>query len=144
MQTIEDVQKSGIAVVTGGLLNRLTRNQALITDLEKILSGTAREGLIGTLKGIAQREDARPWLGSISIPVLVISGKEDAIIPREKAIEVVTACSTAWWVELPELWTHADDGESRSHRAGHSQPGDHINREDGGNELITVAKLNQG
>jgi 3-oxoadipate enol-lactonase len=102
MQSIAEIQKSGTGVVTESMLTRLTRNKALYPELKRIFSSATREGLIGTLQGIAKREDARPWLGSITIPVLVISGGEDAIIPREKAAEVVNRCRSAWWMELPD------------------------------------------
>jgi pimeloyl-ACP methyl ester carboxylesterase len=43
------------------------------------------EGVVGDLKGMIDRPDARPLLPEIQIPVLIVVGKDDQIIPIEEA-----------------------------------------------------------
>lgn len=101
MESIEAIKLSGPAVVTEGMLSRLTRQEDILTELAGIISAATARGLIGTLSGIAKREDALERLRRIKIPLLVISGAEDLIIPRERSEEIVRSSSNVWWVEIP-------------------------------------------
>ena len=49
-----------------------------------MLSSTI-EGVVGDLKGMMDRPDARPLLPAIHIPVLILVGRDDQIIPLEEA-----------------------------------------------------------
>lgn len=101
LETVEEVKRYGPKVVTESMIERLTANASLYPGLRAILSGASVEGLTGTLLGIAGREDARGWLGNITVPTLILSGARDAIIPRERAFEMAAGIPNAWWVEIP-------------------------------------------
>ncbi len=101
MESIEEIKISGPAIVTEGMLARLTRKEDILSELAGILSAATARGLIGTLSGIANREDALEWLRSIKTPLMVISGADDLIIPRERSEEIVRSSANAWWVEIP-------------------------------------------
>ena len=101
MESIEEIKLSGPAAVTEGMLARLTRKEDILPELAGILSAATTRGLIGTLAGIAKREDALERLRSIKTPLMVISGTEDLIIPRERSAEIVRSSPNAWWVEIP-------------------------------------------
>jgi 3-oxoadipate enol-lactonase len=102
METIQEIKKKGTGVVSASMINRLTQERKLDRELERIIVGTTAQGLIGTLQGIAKREDATPWLASITVPTLILSGKMDVIVPREKAQEMADLIPHAWWIENPQ------------------------------------------
>ena len=102
METIQEVKKKGAGVVSTSMINRLTPDRKLDAELGRIMEGATTQGLIGTLHGIAKREDATPWLASTQVPTMILSGKMDAIIPREKAQEMADLIPLSWWIEIPE------------------------------------------
>jgi 3-oxoadipate enol-lactonase len=102
MVTIQEIKKKGTGVVSNRMINRLTQERKLDKELERIIAGTTAQGLIGTLQGIAKREDATPWLASITVPTLILSGKMDAVVPREKALEMANLIPHSWWIENPQ------------------------------------------
>ena len=101
MESIEEIKLSGPAAVTEVMLTRLTRKEDILPELAGILSAATARGLIGTLSAIAKRENALAWLRGIKTPLMVVSGAEDLIIPRERAAEIVRSSPSAWWVEIP-------------------------------------------
>ena len=102
METIQEIKKKGAGVVTASMINRLTQDRKLDAKLEGIITAATVQGLIGTLQGIAKREDATPWLASITVPSLILSGKMDLIVPREKAQEMANHFPHSWWIENPQ------------------------------------------
>jgi len=102
METIQEIKKKGTGEVTKRMTNRLTQERKLYKELYRIIAGTTAQGLIGSLQGIAKRQDATPWLASIMAPTLILSGKMDAIVPREKALEMANLIPHSWWIENPK------------------------------------------
>lgn len=102
METIQEIQKKGTGVVSASMINRLTQDRKLDAPLKSIMDYATTQGLIGTLQGIAKREDATAWLASVAVPTLILSGKMDVIVPREKAQEMADLIPHAWWIEIPQ------------------------------------------
>jgi pimeloyl-ACP methyl ester carboxylesterase len=46
---------------------------------------TSLEGMVGALMGMKLRPDSTPFLGEIDVPVLIIHGADDQIIPHSEA-----------------------------------------------------------
>ena len=88
LQTAEGVMKVGTTKVVNGMLTRLTNRTELYPQLKKIMDGITPQGIAGTLRGIADRKNATPWLPQIKVPVFVIAGKEDQLVPLEESIEI--------------------------------------------------------
>lgn len=63
------------------------RFTAEINLLRSMCSGTTEEGIIAALQGMKVREDHRPLLKELPIPIMFISGKNDEKIPPEKIKE---------------------------------------------------------
>lgn len=102
METVEQVKKNGTSVVTDAMISKLTSKVELYPQLERIMAGASVDGLVGSLLGMAGREDARAWITQITVPTLIASGGKDAINPRERPEEMATLIPKSWWVELPE------------------------------------------
>lgn len=84
----EQVLKSGVEVVVDPMLVKLTSKTSLHIQLRQIMMQTSPIGISGTLRGIAEREDATPWLLKVKVPSLVIAGDIDKIIPLEESREL--------------------------------------------------------
>ena len=88
LQTAEEVMKAGTTRVVDSMLKKLTKKTGLYPELREIMEGISPQGVAGILRGIADRANATPWLSQIKVPVLVIAGSEDQIVPVEESIEM--------------------------------------------------------
>lgn len=100
--TAEEVGRKGVRQVAKSMLPKLTPRKELAADLMEIMLKTPKKGVIGTLKGMAERPDALEWLAEIEVPAVVIAGEQDAIIPLERARTMTQMLRRGWLVEIPE------------------------------------------
>ena len=66
--TAEEVGRKGVRQVAKSMLPKLTPRKELTADLMEIMLKTPKKGVIGTLKGMAERPDALEWLAEIEVP----------------------------------------------------------------------------
>jgi pimeloyl-ACP methyl ester carboxylesterase len=88
LRTAEDMVKEGTTKVVNNMLTKLTKKTVLYPQVKEIMDGITPQGIAGILRGIADRENATPWLPQITVPVVVIAGKEDQLVPVEESIEM--------------------------------------------------------
>jgi 3-oxoadipate enol-lactonase len=74
----------------------LVRSRAL-----RMMAGQSSDGLIGALGALRDRPDSRALLPGISVPVLVIVGREDVLTPPADARAMAGAIPGARVVEVP-------------------------------------------
>jgi pimeloyl-ACP methyl ester carboxylesterase len=55
---------------------------------------------IGALRAMAERMDSTPLLSSLRVPLVIIHGDSDALIPVDRAREIKTALPAAHLVEI--------------------------------------------
>lgn len=67
-------------------------------DAVQIMRLTPEEGLIGSLHAMATRPDSTDTLKTINVPALVLAGKEDQIIPAERAAQMAALLPDEEWV----------------------------------------------
>lgn len=93
-KSIQLLQEKGIRPIATGMASKLLSAQSLAAQPhleEKLINLMMHNSLIavqGDLQGMKVRMDSTPWLESIQVPVLIIHGAEDAIVPMEKAIQM--------------------------------------------------------
>ncbi|HEY3676084.1 MAG TPA: alpha/beta hydrolase [Candidatus Tumulicola sp.] len=68
-----------------------TQNPALVERLREMLSQTQPPGAAEMLRGMAERVSSEDIAGDLAMPVLVIGGSLDALIPAEKTREAAAA-----------------------------------------------------
>jgi 3-oxoadipate enol-lactonase len=91
MMTIEGIEKYGIEYYANKSLENLFASESFVTNKEKIavvkamIMGTSVQSLSRTLFALARRKETCANLHRISIPVLILVGKEDKITPPEAA-----------------------------------------------------------
>ncbi len=84
-------QEKGPAAIAEAMLPKMLAphthqaNPSLAERVRHMMAGTSVEGLVGDLQGMAARPDASALLDQINVPVLVIHGLEDQLIPPSEA-----------------------------------------------------------
>lgn len=102
-QTADEVLEIGTSKVINTMLLKLTKKTDLYPQIKEIMEGITPQGIAGILRGIADRENAFPWLEKIKVPVVVIAGKEDQLIPVKESTEMAKKLPNA----ILELIDHA-------------------------------------
>ncbi len=93
LNTVENVLKAGdkgARVVVDSMLPKMfakdsTPEPEIVEEVTKIMLGTDVSGIVGALKGMAARPDSTPILPDMKIPVLLLSGDKDQLIPATKS-----------------------------------------------------------
>lgn len=84
-----------------GATTRL-RGPELVKQIQKVMSSTSPIGIVGMLRGLAVRPDRKADLTRITLPTLVITGAEEAMIPVEESRAMASALPNAELVVVPE------------------------------------------
>lgn len=99
--TAGKVRKRGIQQAINGMASKLTKDELLQKQLDELMGKIKAETASASLRAMAERPDATPWLPGIKVPALVIAGGEDQIIPKAKADTLVKLLGKSWMVEIP-------------------------------------------
>lgn len=99
---IEEVKRRGIKAITESMPSKLTPRPALAEALKLLISKTNPATICSSLKAMAERSDALPWLPDMDIPAVVIVGGADPIIPLERAQTLAQLMPRAWLVVAPD------------------------------------------
>jgi len=86
----EKVAAAGSQAVASAMLPKLfapslAATDPLIEQVRQTILNTPCDGIIGSLNGMALRHNAEGMLSTIDVPVLILTGDKDQIIPRAKA-----------------------------------------------------------
>jgi pimeloyl-ACP methyl ester carboxylesterase len=86
-KTIELIEGGGIKEFTDGFIKNiffegtLNNKKDIVNKIESTVLSTSTESIISTLRALANRDDSCSTLSQISVPTLIICGKEDKITP---------------------------------------------------------------
>ena len=100
-QLAEEVGRKGVKAVADNMAPKLSQNTERVKSLHKLILQNKAKGVIGCLKGMAERPDALGWLSAITIPAVVVAGDADAFVPMERAQTMSQLLGKAWLVKLP-------------------------------------------
>lgn len=100
--TARDVRRKGINYIADGMPPKLTRDEAIQQVLKQMIAGCPVDVAEAALKAMADRRDANPWLPGIKVPLVVVAGGKDQLIPVEKSTTLVKLASKGWAVEIAE------------------------------------------
>jgi pimeloyl-ACP methyl ester carboxylesterase len=90
-KTIEQINLEGIAPFNEKFINSvfhpdsLINKKELVENLRTVVFANSKEILIAGITALAERSETCSILESISIPTLIISGREDVVIPFEQS-----------------------------------------------------------
>src|SRR5947207_2606757 len=80
--TAEQVAAQGVSVVAG-MAPKLSANPELVPVIEKLILRQPAAGVIGALKAMAERPDSTELLSALKVPVAIVVGQADALIPAD-------------------------------------------------------------
>ena len=102
----KQVRAEGTSVVIHAMapkmLSGANSDKAMAAAVRSFMTPTKPEGVIRALNGMAERPDGRPWLAGLEMPVLVIAGLEDTLIPPSESQAMAKAIHGAQLRLIPE------------------------------------------
>jgi pimeloyl-ACP methyl ester carboxylesterase len=98
----EEVARLGSRSTAESMAPKLTDDPKLQAKLFDLILHTSAIAISGSLKGMAERIDMVGFLSEITVPVVVIHGHKDAIMPIERAKETAGGIPRAVLSEIPE------------------------------------------
>ncbi|MEP7356299.1 MAG: alpha/beta fold hydrolase [Anaerolineales bacterium] len=84
-------REKGVEAIADSMLPKMfapatyTANPGLVAEARAMMAATPLNGVVGDLLGMKVRPDSTALLAQITIPVLVIHGQEDQLIPAREA-----------------------------------------------------------
>ncbi len=102
-KTAEDVQQKGVGVVVETMAPKLSAHPGVQDYARGLIARQSSEGIIGALKAMAEREDGTSVLSALSVPITLVHGDADALIPIERAREIKSLAPAAHLTELPGI-----------------------------------------
>jgi pimeloyl-ACP methyl ester carboxylesterase len=95
-----EVADKGIASVVVTMTPKFTSDARLQEFARQSMEQQQPAAYIGALKAMAERVDSTPLLSSLNIPVVLVHGDADSLIPIDRAREVKAAVPKAHLVEI--------------------------------------------
>jgi len=99
-KTAADVAEKGVALVAEAMPPKLSADARVQGFVRELIRKQSKDGVIGALKAMAEREDSLALFPSFNFPVVLIHGIADVLIPIERAYGVKKMISSAHLVEL--------------------------------------------
>ena len=90
-----EVADKGIASVVAAMTPKFTSDARLQEFARQSMEQQQPAAYIGALKAMAERVDSTPLLSSLTIPVVIVHGDADSLIPIDRAREVKIALPNA-------------------------------------------------
>jgi pimeloyl-ACP methyl ester carboxylesterase len=90
-KTAASVAENGVQVVAEAMTPKLSADAKVQARVRSLIEQQTPAGVIGALKAMAGRPDSSDLLSSLSVPLVLIHGDADVLIPIERAREVQTA-----------------------------------------------------
>ena len=95
-----DVSANGIGSVVETMTPKFTTDERLQAYARTSMEHQSPAAYIGALKAMAERADSTPLLAALQVPVVVIHGDADSLIPLDRAREIKAALPQAHLVEI--------------------------------------------
>jgi 3-oxoadipate enol-lactonase len=95
-----EVADKGIGSVVAAMTPKFTSDARLQEFAGNSMEQQQPAAYIGALKAMAERVDSTPLLSALTVPVLLVHGDSDALIPIDRAREVKSALPNAYLVEI--------------------------------------------
>ncbi len=102
-KTAADVAEKGVGVVAEAMAPKLSVDSAIQKSVHHMILQQKADGVIGSLKAMAERLDSSGLFAALNLPAVVVHGDADALIPVERGREMKAALPSAHYVELSGL-----------------------------------------
>lgn len=102
-KSAEDVALNGLDPVAGTMAEKLSTDENTQVYAHTLIENQTKEGIIGALRAMAEREDMLSFLVASNINLVLVHGDADMLIPIERAREIKQARPSSTLIELPGL-----------------------------------------
>ena len=99
--TISKLENQDLAGVADSMTKILSDSHEIQQDLRSMILSTPIPSLIGCLRGMAERPDRSGLVKMLKIPILIIAGENDKILPVESAKKLSAQAKNARLVVIP-------------------------------------------
>ena len=99
-ETANVIRSQGTMFVASSMPAQLTSDETIQAVLREIALRQRPEGMAGALEAMAGRPDSRPFLAEFDFPIVIIHGREDRLIPIERAREALAGTRRGTLVEI--------------------------------------------
>jgi pimeloyl-ACP methyl ester carboxylesterase len=96
----DDLESHGTSQLAADMSAKLTADPGLQAKLKQLILRQSPAGLAEALRAMAERPDSTPYLESFEFPVAIVHGKDDKLIPLERAREVKEKVKQGTLLEL--------------------------------------------
>jgi pimeloyl-ACP methyl ester carboxylesterase len=103
----ERAKADGVAAVADDMLGKLfapqnyESDEELVAYVREMMESTSLNGMVGSLEAMKERPDSRALLAEIDVPVLIVCGEDDQLIPFSEAEEMRDAMPNAELAIIP-------------------------------------------
>ncbi len=104
----ELAKNEGATAVSSGMLSKMlapenyASDEELVEYVEDVMSTASLNGVVGALAAMRDRVDSTPMLSEINVPVLIIHGADDQLIPVAEAEAMHQAIPNSELVIVPD------------------------------------------
>jgi pimeloyl-ACP methyl ester carboxylesterase len=101
-KTAADVAEKDVSVVVEAMTPKLSVDARVQAFVRGVMENQSKDGVIGALKAMAEREDLTLLLPSFKFPIFLVHGDADMLIPVERAKEIKAVVPSARFTELKD------------------------------------------
>ncbi len=112
-RTIADLEVNGTNTILATMPSSLTNSPEVKSMITEMICKTPMTGLVGAIRGMAERQDRMNLLPEITVPTLIVAGDNDKIVPIEVAsnmankipgckLEIIPGASHMPMLETPQ------------------------------------------
>jgi pimeloyl-ACP methyl ester carboxylesterase len=99
--TADEIMRTGVEPVAESMSPKLTPDERVQAFVRRLIAAQRPAGLANALKAMAERFDSSGMIPSLKIPVVVVHGAQDELIPVDRAREIKAALAQVYLAELP-------------------------------------------
>lgn len=99
--TAEEIMRTGVEPVVEGMTPKLTPNEEVQAYVRNVIAEQRPLGLANALRAMGERFDSTLVLNTFEFPVVLVHGRDDELIPIDRAREIKAVLKPAYLVELP-------------------------------------------
>ncbi len=96
-----DVMTDGVGPVAESMAAKLSADLRVQAAMRALISRQRPAGLVSALEAMAERPDSTDTVAAATVPVLIVHGAADALIPVERGRSIQEILPKARYVELP-------------------------------------------
>jgi pimeloyl-ACP methyl ester carboxylesterase len=100
--TAKEVMESGVTSVADAMAPKLSADAGVQAILHQLILDQPSLGVASALRAMADRPDSTGLLKVLELPMVIVHGQADGLIPIERAREMKEAAPSAHYVELPQ------------------------------------------